>query len=329
MFTPRRIAAIASSLDAGARSRSRRTARRREPQPRSLQRDTRAVPSPLHDALVGLFRDRPELCLTLAVPGAGRGAQVEILRGDLGTAVSVERRADLVAVVRRRHRAKLVLVGEVQLGRDADKRWRWPAYACAARDLFRCEPLLVVVAPDRGIARWCRRPIPIGPRGRLTPLVLGPDEIPRITSVTPDLPAELAVLSALAHGRHDLRVARAAIDVLTALVDEDRQRQYTTVVLDVLGEAMRRRLEADMKLEYYPNPTPLEARILARGVEQGREEGRAAGLAHALLRLLGARGSVPVEIQDRVLACKEPDRLERWLERAVAGASADAVFDAS
>ena len=289
--------------------------------------------SPLHDALVGLFRARPELCMALAVPGARRGSRVEVVSGDLGSLVSVERRADLVAIVHRRHRAKVVLVVEVQLGRDPDKRWRWPAYACAARDVFRCEPLLVVVAPDRGIARWCRKPIPIGPRGRLRPLVLGPDEIPRITAVTPGLPVELAVLSALAHGRHDLRVARAAVDVLTALVDDDRDRQYTTVVLDVLGEAMRRRLEADMKLDYYPNPTPLEARLLARGIEQGREEGReqgrAAGLAQALLRVLAVRGPVPADVRERILACTDPARLDRWLERAVGGASTHDVLEAS
>jgi hypothetical protein len=62
---------------------------------------------------------------------------------------------------------------------------------------------LLVLTLSRGTARWARQPIDIGHPGfELRPLVIGPDEVPTI--LNPDkaqADPELAVLSAMAHGR--------------------------------------------------------------------------------------------------------------------------------
>jgi hypothetical protein len=54
----------------------------------------------------------------------------------------------------------------------------------------------------------------------------------------------------------------------------------------------------------------------------GREEGRAEGEARALLTVLRGRGiAVPDAVRDRILAEKDAERLERWVERALVATS--------
>jgi hypothetical protein len=58
--------------------------------------------------------------------------------------------------------------------------------------------------------------------------------------------------------------------------------------------------------------------------ELGRMEARAGDLL-TVLRVRGIR--VPVAARKRILAEKNPDRLKRWLERAVVAASLAEVLD--
>jgi len=64
------------------------------------------------------------------------------------------------------------------------------------------------------------------------------------------------------------------------------------------------------------------------GRREGRDEGRAEGEARALLAVLRARGiAVPDAARERILGQKDPERLERWVERAAVAASVDDVLD--
>ncbi|MFL6263148.1 MAG: hypothetical protein ACJ76Y_25920 [Thermoanaerobaculia bacterium] len=63
-------------------------------------------------------------------------------------------------------------------------------------------------------------------------------------------------------------------------------------------------------------------------VAQGRTEGRAEEEARAVLTVLRARGlAVPDAARERILAQKDPERLERWLEKSAVAASISAVLD--
>ena len=69
-------------------------------------------------------------------------------------------------------------------------------------------------------------------------------------------------------------------------------------------------------------------RYVAQGRAEGRSEGRAEGTANSLLTVLRVRGiAVPDAIRDRILAEKDPERLERWLEKATVASSVAAVLD--
>ncbi|KYF61419.1 hypothetical protein BE11_03825 [Sorangium cellulosum] len=67
---------------------------------------------------------------------------------------------------------------------------------------------------------------------------------------------------------------------------------------------------------------------LNEGLNEGRKEGRAEEAARAVLTALRVRGiAVPDTARERILAEKDPETLERWLERAVVAASLAEVLD--
>ncbi len=73
-----------------------------------------------------------------------------------------------------------------------------------------------------------------------------------------------------------------------------------------------------------------EGRAVGRdeGRAVGRDEGRAEEAARAVLTVLRVRGiAVPDAANERILAEKDPARLERWHERAILAASVADVLD--
>jgi SHS2 domain-containing protein len=67
------------------------------------------------------------------------------------------------------------------------------------------------------------------------------------------------------------------------------------------------------------------------GRTEGRSEGRAEEAARALLTVFRVRGlTVQEAVRERILAEKDPGRLERWLEKAIVATSvAEAIDEAS
>jgi uncharacterized protein DUF4351 len=173
----------------------------------------------------------------------------------------------------------------LQLSRRDDKRFAWPAYVANLRSRLKCPVCLLVVTADESVARWAAKPIDMGAGNVFVPLVLRPSGIPEVTDeVAAQEDPELAVLSAMAHGR-DVDIHRAAQIALAAQLaslglDEDRSRLYFDLVLASLSEAARRELQTmdPAKYEY-------QSDFAKRYVAQGRVEGRAA----LILKLLTSR----------------------------------------
>jgi hypothetical protein len=100
--------------------------------------------------------------------------------------------------------------------------------------------------------------------------------------------------------------------------ESDRAKLYYDLVYNSLNDAARRALEAMMKGYEY------QSDFAKKYVAQGRTE----EAAHNLLTVLRVRGfAVPDAIRERILAQKDPERLESWLEKAVGAASVAAVID--
>lgn len=175
---------------------------------------------------------------------------------------------------------------------------------------------------EAGVARWARQPIKVGHPGFvLTPLVLGPEELPAYTDggIEPAIP-EMTVVSAAVHGAgpDGAKVFATMLDAL-AKIEPEQAQGYIDEVLAVLPEAARCVLEAMVKTrdrEYKSD--------FARGYFR---EGEATGEAKLILTVLAARG-IPVseQVRARVAECDDLQQLEDWGRRAATADSIEEVF---
>jgi hypothetical protein len=302
------------------------------------------MPSVLHEALVALFRNRPTLAAELLTDALGAqlphytSARVE--SADLSQTVSVSYQADLVVLLLDGVPVLAIIV-EVQLREDARKRSSWPVYVAALRRQLGCPAWLFVVTPDETVAAWASQPIELGHPGFvLIPSVLSPASIPYV--LDPELAArdpELAVLSAMAHGRGDpARAAEVAITAIGAVarLDEDPGTLYYDLVINALGPAAKAALEELMNSGHYEYQSDFARKYVAQGRAEGKAEGEAKGKAEgeakgeakgkaeAVLAVLGARNiDVPAATRERLLACTDLATLDRWLVVAVTASSVD------
>jgi len=295
------------------------------------------MPSMAHEILVDLFRNRPSLAAEILIEALGVSlppyTEARLTSTDLTEIQPAEYRADLVVVLFDRDRSVRVIIVEVQLAVDPRKRLSWPAYVTVARAIHGCPADLLIVAPDPQVSRWCAEPIEIGVPGFvLRPPVLRRTSVPVVTDIEEAARRpELGVLSAMAYGKTEegATIAAAVLPAIRGL-DDGRARFYYDLVYNSLNAAARRELEGMMKGYEY------QSDFAKKYVAEGRAEGRAEGLAQGrakeaagnLLSVLRVRGiTVPDAIRERILAQQDPERLERWLEKAVVATSVTEVID--
>jgi hypothetical protein len=306
------------------------------------------MPSQFHEALVELFRERPMLAAELVGSVFGvalpRDEGVEIVAASFGEVRPPEYSADLVlAVGSGEHRIAIIL--EVQL--DAEpidreaKRGAWLRYAVWQWADTRSPTYLVVVTPSRRVERWAGSPIAIGHPGFvLVPLVLGPSNVPVLNREQAQAIPELAVLSAVVHGhgKHAVEGALRAIEAALA-IEPEKRKLYVDVVIAALKPGAQKQVE-EMMMQKYEYQSEYARRYVQQGREEGkaegreegkaegREQGKAEGRAEGVLRVLEARGlTVPRNVAERILACRDLETLDIWLTRAVAVPNAEAIFD--
>jgi hypothetical protein len=207
------------------------------------------VPSLLHEGLIQLVRDRPELVATLLTDLLGVAVpQFTAARLDeaaLPELVPVEYYADVV-VLFVDDKPVFGAILEAQLQKDPRKLFTWPLYAIAARARHECPFVVIVVTPDLETAQWATQPIDLGAGLFYRVLVIGPEGIPRITDVgRAARDPYLAMLSVMAHGHGDqevaLAIAVATAEAIRTLPKEDQRLLYSFIILSSLGEAARRR----------------------------------------------------------------------------------------
>ncbi|MEX1366050.1 MAG: hypothetical protein AB1Z98_23180 [Nannocystaceae bacterium] len=300
------------------------------------------MPSAKHQSLVRLLTERPRVLLEIleSLTDLDLSGAVELRQGPEATRAfgTEDYRADGTIVVHRRPGRspdRECLVVEVQLRIDLDKLVRWPVYVVGTGDRLRCPVTLIVFTPSEVVEQWATRPIDLG-RGRmvLRPLVIGPSRIPREISreVALRLPA-LAVLVVVAHGRGpgSEGAGRLAIEAVHSMLARSRRDAmlYMDVITAFLDEAVLDKISEDrMRQETYEPISAFAKRHRAQGRQEGRKQGLTEGRASALLLVLETQG---VEVRDdaraRILECRDPALLERWLRRAVAGVGIALLFD--
>jgi len=290
------------------------------------------VPSQLHEVLLMLFRNRPEMAplllreaLHVELPAY---TEVRIESAELTDVAPTEYRADLVVLLVN-GKPVLGIVIEVQLKPDDRKRFSWPVYVTGLRARLACDCCLLVVCPSSETARWASAPIVLGPGAQLVPMVLGPDGVPVITDaeIAHRFP-ELALLSVMAHGQGDVQTAVNIARVAAAAASDlasDSQALYLDLIESALGEAARKAFE--MLPETYKFQGPSYLRGKAEGEAKGKAEGEARGKAEGILAVLEARGIAATEEQrEQILACTDLERLSACVRKAVTLADVDELF---
>lgn len=296
------------------------------------------MPSLKHEALVELIRRCPELLVELLGFTEGVGVRATEVSAELNQLVPVEFRADGVWLLD--GPMPLVAALEVQLSPDPAKPWVWPLYLCGLRARHRRPAVLLVLTLDPAVARWASRPLVLGPGSVLRPVVVGPEQIPRI--LDPEQARrcpEQAVLSVLAHGG-SADAAGLGLAALAGIetLDEERIKLYSELVWQALHAQARTILEVivtrnfELKGELL---AILERRVTAEAMErshgQGVQEGLAHGLAHGerllLRRQLSRRfGLLPPWAEER-LDQAAPATLERWADAVLTAETLEAVLD--
>jgi hypothetical protein len=221
---------------------------------------------------------------------------------DLNDLRPAEYRADLVLLLMRGSQKVLGVIVEVQLGRDEDKPYVWPAYIANLRARHRCPVCLLVITIEDAVARWAGRSIDVGPGTQCKPWVIGPSNMPAITALRDAQEnVELAVLSAIEHGQSPgsllaERIATAAI-LASAAIDVERSRLYLDLIQMSLSKNIPEAFETAMNSLGYE----YQGDFARRYYGQGKAEGKAEGRMELILELLALRfGPLTEAAQARV-----------------------------
>ncbi|MFZ5894182.1 MAG: hypothetical protein ACOY0T_24185 [Myxococcota bacterium] len=315
------------------------------------------MPSHLHEALLLLFKNRPELAAELLRDGLGFDlpaySQVRIDSAEFAEVDPPEYRADLVVLLLDGKPVFGIII-EVQLRTDWRKRFSWPRYAAQLRARLKCDTIVLVVTPNGAVVRWASQPIPLGGASRFVPVVVGPSAIPLVTDPeAARADPELAVLSTMAHGEGDVetavRIALAASAGIRTIQDAERIVLYSDLIQAALSEAARKAFA--MIPPGYEFQSELVRNAISKGRTEGRAEGRTEGRAEgrtegraegrtegkAVGLLEGKRGAilavlesrklaVSSEQRERILSTVDPTTLEHWLQRVALVASSDELL---
>ena len=297
------------------------------------------MPGLQHNGVIEMFRANPELAPRLiemlfhiTVPSH---VSVQVVESTLDQMIPVEFRADLVLeLLDENGTPVLLIVLEMQREEDPDKKYTWPVYVTVVRAKKRCQAMVLVVAPDEKVATWAAEKIDVGLGLTTTqPLVLGPAVVPQVTDPTEaEKETELAILSAVAHGNgpNGLPVVTAALAALWRL-DQEHAAVYFQIIFNALREPMQRALRElamERQVEGKAVFPPFAQQLIDRGVREGELSGRTAEAARAVLTVLRVRGIAVLDAaRERILAEKDPARLERWHERAILAATVAEVID--
>lgn len=242
----------------------------------------------------------------------------------------LERRVDTLLNMETEEFGPYLLAVEAQGKKHPDKPATWAYYLAYLWSKYQRPTTLLVVCQDRRTAEWAARPVSSGPAGlpglTLQPLVIGPHNMPRITSAAEARKdPTLAAFSAITHAA-DEKVDAILKALSTALRDDPEGPANPLIEFVAKGLSKRpaaqqwRHLMA-MDLSFYDSDMSEEIR------DEGRVQGRAQGEAKAVLRILEKRGvHVSDEARERIASCGDLGTLDLWLDRSMTAVDVAELF---
>ena len=225
---------------------------------------------------------------------------------------------------------------EPQLDEDAAKLRRWVLMTAAALDRYGVMGDLIIVTPFASVATWAEHLIELagaaGTRLYLKPVVVLLGETEARALLATGRP-ELAFFAAWAmqsrYGAAAQQIVETALHTAETEANEALRTELVRAILNVLSAQMYARIR-EVFMSFQPKSEGPVLRMLREEFEGLAEKrGEARGRATVLLRHLSKRGFVVDEaVRERVLACQDVDRLDRWLDRVLTAASLAEVFAA-
>lgn len=287
------------------------------------------VPTHLHEAVAQVVSDAPRVLDELLTRAFGEPlppyVSVDRLDSNLSEAPPAEYRSDGTYVFHGADGKNVAaFVVEIQLRRDDDKDWKWPTYLAQARDRVRCSTDVCVIALDEATAVWASRPVALGRSNVFRPIVLGPRQIPLITSSEEARQhPEMAILSAFVHRKEmDGEAATAVAEGVAASgMENGLAAYYIDVVRQVLPEFVRKAVEDGMiPSDYVPSEFAVAfvERMKAKqaAIEEGMVRGELVTLRRAIEGLMADREwALTVDDRAKLEGCSDPNQLHRWLRR--------------
>lgn len=290
------------------------------------------VPKPLHEALHRVFHRETDLFVrvlhTMLDIDFPEPKSVELVDSDLTDASVLERHVDTVFLIETTA-GKHVIAIESQTSRPEDKRATWPFYVAALHNKYHADVSLLVVTPNHDTAFRARKPIKIGlpdhPTMIVQPLVLGPDNVPRLLTTEQAMnDLTLAVFSAITH-RESTDIARILTALAQSLSTADPSIASDLAELTAVG--LTESAAQDLWRKLMSSQTFKTRTFIDDWRDEARAEGRAEGEANALLAVLAARGiEVPDDARARITSCTDVDQLSTWIGNAVSANSIEEVF---
>jgi hypothetical protein len=299
-------------------------------------------PSPQHEALHRIFQHDPAL-FARAIARAlnvktSEAVHLSELNVDLTETRPIERRADSVLRVEfmvEDPGGDYILIVESQTERDDTRRKSWPYYITFVQNKYDCDVVLLVVCSRKATAKWAREPVEIGRPGlvclTMTPVVLGPDNVPPLTTpeeAAGDLP--FAVFAALTHSRGRkvgaiLEALASALNTIDTAVASELAEFTEAGLGDTAGLKIWRTL---MATETFPYMSETRVKGRLEGRAEGRAEGRVEEGVRAVLRVLKRRDvAVDDDSRERIESCANLETLETWLDRAVTAHKVKELFE--
>ena len=282
--------------------------------------------SSLHEAMHSIFGEDPGLFAratrTLDIPPFETPISATPLPTDLTENQPVERRVDTLLQIEAPS-GDYVLAVEAQNQPDPRKPSSWAYYLAHLQAKYQLPPVLLVVCPDQRTADWAAQEVKIGPPQwsslRLTPLVLGPGNVPVVRTVEEaarDVP--LSVLSAVLH-----RTDRDVDVILEALVAALKvlDRETAEKLIDLTGQGLDDNTNA---IKIWRELVAADTSFYKSSLSQ---ELRAEARAEDIVHLLDRRG-IPVSDTERtrITSCDDLDTLTLWFDRAITATSTAEVF---
>ncbi|GAA1266487.1 hypothetical protein GCM10009677_18400 [Sphaerisporangium rubeum] len=247
--------------------------------------------------------------------------KVEIMNVDLTDLEPVPRWVDTLLKLQYED-GQVIAAIESQTARSEQKRRRWARYLAHLHDTYECDVLLIVTCATADTASWARSPYDIGP-GRwptmtLRPLVLGPDNMPPVTTeaeAAQDI--HYAILSAVVHAKSpNVDVILDALSDALGHLDRKEAAGLAEFTESGLGAGPARNLWRT-----------LMATKTHTYISEMRAKGRVEGCAESVLVVLEGRGLTVTDAErERIIGCTDTDQLRQWLLRAVTAASVDELL---